>query len=660
MLIGFLPVLLLIYVGIDLYDEKKEQIELIKLYRQRIDQSALVSRLIDNLQRERKSSFDFAVNGDDSTTLSQLRPTTDSIISVLLASEDVGLKQFTIYTNLKGIDSVRSRIDNGSLPAPAVMHFYTNAIFRLNTLNTIPTSPAKVVEPVHKDMIAQKILSEMITYLGIIRANIYNVLTTKKYATETILGSVGAHDVYKSYITEFEVKAAPEIVSEYKQIASAGPLFQTHVFVDSSFKSLTVDTTMYSAADWWKVSNLGIEDIRQQKLRVWQHLTTELDSIYFDKKRDLNLSLALMLLTLVLAVLFTSYIIYIISASLRDLGHAARQLSSGVTNVGIKVESRDELGELASCIAEIDKTNKRLADAAEAIGKGDFNVAVKPRGERDVLGNAIAEMQKKLHRYKNRMESLVDMRTKELQRSNEDLQQFAHIASHDLKEPVRKIRTFSSRLVGETEKISDKGKQYIDKIQSASARMTGIIDGILSYSMVNASDEQYETIDLNTTMEGILSDLEVAIAQKSAKVEYRDLPVIEGIPVLIHQLLYNLVNNALKFSVEGRPPFVKVSGSSPRQEELPLGAMSADHVKITVADNGIGFSQEQAYRLFDLFTRLNSREKFEGTGLGLALCKKIVERHHGFIYAQGRDGDGATFTIILPRTAAEERKANKN
>jgi light-regulated signal transduction histidine kinase (bacteriophytochrome) len=262
------------------------------------------------------------------------------------------------------------------------------------------------------------------------------------------------------------------------------------------------------------------------------------------------------------------------------------------------------------------------------------------------LGNAIAEMQKKLHRYRNRMESLVEQRTEELKRSNEDLKQFAHIASHDLKEPVRKIRTFSSRLENETEKMSDKGRQYIDKIQSASERMTGIIDGILSFSMVNAYEETFDKVDMNEILDGIRSDLEVVIAQKHAKIVTANLPAVHGIPILIHQLFYNLVSNALKFTVAGRKPVITITGSIPAEGNQT--GSTGKFVKFEIADNGIGFSQEHADKMFDLFTRLNSRDKYEGTGLGLALCKKIVERHNGFIYAEGKEGEGAVFTVVLP------------
>lgn len=649
MLIGFVPMVLLIYLAIDLYEEKKHQLHLVKLYQSRIEQSADISTLIGHLQEERKASFDFAMTKAKYDEITRVRPLTDSKLDKLSASTDPSLAKFPGYTNLDRLASVRAGIDSGTIPANAVMHFYSNTIFRLNTLNTLPTTTTPSLNRIHQDIISQKILTELTTYLGIIRSNIYNVLYTKKYAVETLVGTVGTYDVYKSYFREMDVKASGTIRDSFQRILSNTEFSTTNNYIDTVFKRLSFDSS-FSAEEWWDYSFEAVLQLRRLNASIWNKANAELTQIYKNEKRELNTTLILLILTLTVAVALTSFVIYSISRSLRNLGDAAKKLSSGVTDLNIRPESDDVVGELARCIAAIDRNNKKLADAAEAIGRGDFHVPVKPRSERDVLGNAIAEMQKKLDRYKNKMESLVELRTRELRRSNEDLQQFAHIASHDLKEPVRKIRTFSSRLVGETEKISDKGKAYIDKIQSASERMTGIIDGILSFSMVNAYEETYEAVDLEEIMDGIRADLEVLITQKSAKVLCTDLPVVQGIPVLMHQLFYNLVSNALKFTPPERTPLITVTGSVPEGAEIAELKLSRDvnYTKIQVADNGIGFSQEQETKMFDLFTRLNSRDKFEGTGLGLALCKKIVERHNGHIYATGREGAGSVFTILLP------------
>jgi len=238
------------------------------------------------------------------------------------------------------------------------------------------------------------------------------------------------------------------------------------------------------------------------------------------------------------------------------------------------------------------------------------------------------------------LERLVAERTLELKRSNESLQQFAHVASHDLKEPVRKIKTFSSRLQHEYgEELPEKGRIFLDKIHAATDRMYAMIEGVLNYSTINAQDQDAALVDLNEVITNIEADLELAMQQKKAVIVKDNMPAIEGAGVLLYQLFYNLVGNSLKFSHSERPPVITIRYSD---------AENGKYARIEVSDNGIGFAPEYAKKIFNTFSRLNPKDQYEGTGLGLALCKKIAERHHGTIQAHGAEGEGAIFTILLP------------
>jgi light-regulated signal transduction histidine kinase (bacteriophytochrome) len=222
------------------------------------------------------------------------------------------------------------------------------------------------------------------------------------------------------------------------------------------------------------------------------------------------------------------------------------------------------------------------------------------------------------------------------------LQQFAHVASHDLKEPLRKIKTFAGLLADDGgTKFSERAATYLNKIDTASSRMFTMIDGVLNYSTLNETEQSIEKVDLNETMRNITSDLEVVMGQKKAQLLYDKLPVIEGASVLLHQLFYNLVNNSLKFARADAPPLITIASS-------PVVKNDKSFVQIRIIDNGIGFQQEFAKRIFETFTRLNSKDQYEGTGLGLSLCKRIVERHGGSIEAFGQPGKGAEFVILLP------------
>lgn len=238
----------------------------------------------------------------------------------------------------------------------------------------------------------------------------------------------------------------------------------------------------------------------------------------------------------------------------------------------------------------------------------------------------------------------------ELEASNQELENFAHVASHDLKEPLRKIRTFESRLSEEfKDQLPEKSKLYLEKIQKAAERMTKMVDGVLAYSIVNSKDHVWETIDLNRVIDDIKNDLELLLQQNNGSIKHDVLPKLRGMPALIYQLFYNLISNALKFAKKDEPLIITITAKEPGKKEISEPVHfdpSKMYIEIDVKDNGIGFDPSKAEKIFHVFTRLDTT--YEGTGLGLALCKKIAERHGGIITAEGVEGKGACFKIILP------------
>lgn len=248
-----------------------------------------------------------------------------------------------------------------------------------------------------------------------------------------------------------------------------------------------------------------------------------------------------------------------------------------------------------------------------------------------------------IHEHKSiteKLEILVADRTKELQRSNDDLQQFAHVASHDLKEPVRKIKTFLSRLEDHLDgKLDESSTRYIERIHVAADRMFNMIDGVLAYSKINADSQKTTLVDLNETIRNIETDLEIALQKSGGKILYQNLPKLQGASVLLYQLFYNLINNSIKFAKDGTAPIINIMAQIDQDSNFAV---------ITLEDNGIGFTSNQTNQIFETFTRLNPKDRYEGTGLGLSLCKKIAERHGGTITASGIPDQGAVFTITLP------------
>lgn len=236
----------------------------------------------------------------------------------------------------------------------------------------------------------------------------------------------------------------------------------------------------------------------------------------------------------------------------------------------------------------------------------------------------------------------------ELEKSNRDLEQFAYVASHDLQEPLRKILTFSDLSERNTHNPEIQ-KRYLQKISSSASRMTELIKAVLNYSRLSRTGVEFTEVDLNAVVEQIKTDLELPIEEKGALIQSDRLPVIRGIPLQLSQLFLNLFTNALKFTEQ--KPEISIRVLAVSQEEKTkqnLAYKNSDYLRIVFSDNGIGFEQEYAERIFSIFQRLHSADKFAGTGIGLALCKKIVENHGGVIAVESEQGKGTSFFLYLP------------
>jgi light-regulated signal transduction histidine kinase (bacteriophytochrome) len=234
----------------------------------------------------------------------------------------------------------------------------------------------------------------------------------------------------------------------------------------------------------------------------------------------------------------------------------------------------------------------------------------------------------------------------ELQRSNSELQDFASVASHDLQEPLRKIQSFADELkinIGHCIEAED--LDTLERMIAAARRMRNLINDLLTFSRITTMAKPFMPVDLNSLLKEVLSDLEVRTRDSGGQIEAGHLPTIDADPLQMRQLLQNLIGNGLKFHRAGVAPIIKISGTN-----------GGAHCHLTIADNGIGFDEKYLDRIFTIFQRLHGRNEYEGTGIGLAICRKIVERHGGELTARSAVGEGATFIITLPVKQSKEEK----
>ncbi|AKD57182.1 ATP-binding protein [Spirosoma radiotolerans] len=239
----------------------------------------------------------------------------------------------------------------------------------------------------------------------------------------------------------------------------------------------------------------------------------------------------------------------------------------------------------------------------------------------------------------------------ELSRSNTELSQFAYVASHDLQEPLRKIQAFSSMLTEQYGPALDSNAQdIIRRMQMATGRMQELIRGLLAYSRLNTEKHSFHVVSLSALVAEVQGDLETAIRDRNAQIQVDALPVIQGNTLQLRQLFQNLLSNALKFTPSDRSPIVRVNTRTVPADQLPIpiAGKSTSYLEVSVVDNGIGFDDKYVDRIFNLFQRLHGRSEYAGTGIGLAICKKVVDNHGGYLTARSQPGKGATFLVYLP------------
>ncbi len=250
-----------------------------------------------------------------------------------------------------------------------------------------------------------------------------------------------------------------------------------------------------------------------------------------------------------------------------------------------------------------------------------------------------------------------------LEAANKDLDSFAFIASHDLQEPLRKIQTFISRIEKkEIDNISETGKEYFLKMKYSVDRMRTFIENLLMYSKTNTTDQQLEQVSLKDVIENAIQELSLSIEEKKAIINYSFLPTVHLLRLQFQQLFVNLISNSIKYSKENLAPIIQIDSKIVKSKDVPsiLSGTDKNYHRITVTDNGIGFDQKYANTIFDLFRRLHDKSEYSGTGIGLAICKKIIQNHNGIITAEGRPGIGSTFNIFLPQEVTADLHSSLN
>jgi len=634
LLIGFIPILFLIYFSVMVYREKSQKVELIGNYVEHVEQSANIEELIAELSRERRYSYLFILKDSAYDLIVQHRAKTDSIMHILNKSKDLALKDYTKYTFLDNLSTMRSAVDSSKASTNQVIEYYTDAIFRLNTLmSEIPGNT--FLKPVYPDLIAQRTLAQMITYFGIIRTNVFNVLYTRKYMMETLFGTLGVYKVYKTYETEFHLKASPSAINKYENVEKITDLKTANVYLQSLFSTFKFDSA-FDAERWWRVSENSMIALRNQQRALWQSVDKRMKEIHLHERRSKNQTLLFLLLAIALVTFFVSYAIIHIHKLLKEIKYAATKISKGGTGLQLKNMPGDIIGALANCIIDIDKNNLMLAETANQIGKGNFNVKVIPRSEEDLLGTSIKKMKHHLQEYASQKDKI--------QKETEDLvyrrDEFFSIASHELKTPVTSLKGYTQLLLMDMDENEDpQHKSMLKRMEVQINKLTSLINDLLDTSKLENDHLVYnkEAFVLKDLVTEIIADLKISSPDFEIIFDSNSVSKIYGDRARIGQVINNLFSNAIKYAADCNKIIVSLKDE--------------DHkVIFSVRDFGKGIIPTEQDKIFERFYRISGHNlnTFPGLGLGLFICKKIIEKHNGKIGLKSEKGKGSTFYFQLP------------
>jgi len=633
-LLGIIPVLFLIYFSLIIYHEKSQKVDLIGSYIKHIEQSQKVMGLVAELTNERRYSYFFLLGDSGFQPLLQRRKKTDSILLLLSKSSDPSYKDFRLYTFLDKLDSVRGLIDSNKINPYGVTEYYTDAIIRLNLLtSSIPAN--SFLKPVYSEIVAQKKLSDMITYLGIVRTNVFNLLVNQNNTFQTLLGSIRPYKLFNTYEKEFLLKAPPDEVQKYNELKKEPDFEATLNYLYRTFNTFKLDST-YSSRNFWAISSASVAGLRRQQQEIWQRANIKMENLYQQERNSEKKMISFLVFAILLVVGFILYVINHIHKVLTEIKLAASKISIGATGIHLKNMPKGIIGNLAKSIIEIDKNNVELAKNANEIGKGNFEVKITPRSEHDILGISIKKMKSDLVQFNRQKDKI--------QRDTEDLvyrrDEFFSIASHELKTPVTSLKAYTQLLLMDADKfLDDHHKSMLQRMEGQINKLTALINDLLDTSKIENEQLVFnnELFILNDLVSEVVSDMQPVYKSQEIIFKSNGPASVYADRERIRQVISNLISNANKYASKSKKIIVSI-------ETLE------EKVICSVQDFGKGIEAEEQEKIFERFYRVSGHNlnTFPGLGLGLFICKQVIEKQNGKIGLKSAPGKGSTFYFELP------------
>lgn len=591
-LIAILPLILSIFLTFQLLKEKQGKLLLVRNFREQISTAHAVLRLASEMQKELRWTYVHGLGQDKSQDLIKQRSINDSLIKSLQQSSDFSLAGFKEYTFLNELNSVRNKVDSHIIRSDEAVSYYINAIYRLQSLTNTGAIKNGYLKSVEKEIVCHRIIAHMMTYYGIMRLNIYNVLYTGQNALGTLYGLNGIYEIYKSYEKELSIKGNPDVIDSYNRSLSGSALQATNSYMDSLFKSFAF-TDAFTAEKWWKESQNSLDQLQSIRNQIRSDIETHLGQLYQAEKWSRDRTLILLSACLLAMVAIIIYMVSILDKMLKEINVAAKKISAGITDVEFKSYSKDIIGSLARSISSMAKSNRALADTAQSIGKGEFTVAVHPRSKEDRLGNAIRQMKADLiklneeQKLKQQEITKAVLKGQEVERTRigEELHDNINQLLSSAKLYLSFIQTNKANqdeLMNKTEEILEMAIQEIRKL-SKQLVIAGLRTDTLEQSIRELANDL-----------GSVTQIDIMLFVKNVK----EADMSDELKVAIYRIVQEQLNNILKYADAGRV-MINISEMQGR-------------IEIVIEDNGKGFDPSATRSGIGLINISSRAEAFEG------------------------------------------------
>lgn len=635
-IIGITPVLFLCYFTYLIYQEKNKTIDLVAENIEKIKESHSAQSLMENLAYERRYSFNYQRNHTELDELRNQRKKTDSSIERLEKDKNWAGQVGAKYIFLNEVDTFRKSLDQNRAMTPnSILRFYTDIIYRVNSLTTVSPPSGLFKFYVYQDFISQKILNDLITYLGIIRTQIYISLSSGENRNDFLLASSPIYRTFKGIEREFLEKASAHDVKKYRSFQNNSAFLSTIEVVDSLYNYPDF-TLKQPPLLWYANAGDALLLLREQQREIWSKVNTAMNDAKKVELQKRNLSL----LFLILSVSITALIILTFGINLikilDNLADAAGKISKGYTNVSLDNFPRGSLGLLGNSILDIQENNIKLTEAANEIGKGNFNVVLTPRSDEDILGKSIKKMKKDLREYAEEKDK-VQRETMELVHQRDD---FFNITSHELKTPITSLKAYAQLLLLEAASHLD-SPQYImlTKMEIQVNKLIHLINNLLDTSKLQGNQLAFsmENIKLNMLVQQVIKQFHEQ--NKGYKIVFQKNVngTVSGDRVRLKQVIENLLDNAIKYSPDSREAIVRLE-------------KTVSTLRFSIKDFGVGLKPQEGSKVFGKFYRVTDEymHTFPGVGLGLYIANEIIKKHGGKMWVESEPNKGSTFYFELP------------